>query len=29
VAEVVLFFMVAAAGCIWSVDGVLGLWCSV
>lgn len=28
VAEAVLFFMVAAAGCTWSVDGVLGLWCS-
>lgn len=29
VAEVVLFFMVAAAGCTWSVDSALGLFCAV
>lgn len=29
VAEVVLFFMVAAAGCTWSVDGALGFFCGV
>ena len=29
VAEVVLFFTVAAAGCTWSVDGALGLFCGV
>jgi thiosulfate dehydrogenase [quinone] large subunit len=29
VAEVVLFFMAAAVGCTWSVDGALGFLCGV
>jgi thiosulfate dehydrogenase [quinone] large subunit len=28
VAEVVLFFTVAFAGCTWSLDGALGLFCA-
>jgi hypothetical protein len=27
VSEVVLLFMVTSAGCTWSVDGLLGLFC--
>jgi thiosulfate dehydrogenase [quinone] large subunit len=29
VAEIVLFFMVTASGCTWSIDRALGLFCGV
>lgn len=29
IAQLVLFFLSAAAGCTWSIDGALGLFCGV